>query len=64
MMIEHKIFARSNTILSDQNAYLLGNNTMEEGLVKTLLDQDNRANKFVRSFVFFIDQIIGDQLYK
>ena len=34
MMIEHTIFARSNTILSDQNACLLNYNIMEEGLVK------------------------------
>ena len=40
------IFARSNTILSDQNASLLSYNVMEEGLVKILLDQDDRANKF------------------
>ena len=46
MMIEHTNFARSNTILSDQNASLLGYNIMEEGLVKFLLDQDYRANKF------------------
>ena len=46
MMIEHIIFARSNTILSDQNACLLGHNVMEEGLVKILLDQDDRVSKF------------------
>ena len=46
MMIEHTIFARSNTILPDQNFCLLSYNTMEEGLVKILLDQDGRANKF------------------
>ena len=46
MMIELTSFARSNTILADQNARLLSYNIMEEGLVKTLLDQDDRANKF------------------
>ena len=46
MMIEQTIFARSNTILSDQNACLLSYNMMEEGLVKILLDLDDRANKF------------------
>ena len=46
MMIEHTIFARSNTILSDQNACLLRGNIMEEDFVKALLDQDDRANKF------------------
>ena len=45
MMIEHTIFARSKTILSDQNACLLTYNIVEEGLVKILLDQDERANK-------------------
>ena len=33
-------------ILSDQNASLLSYNIMEEGLVKILIDQDDRANKF------------------
>ena len=46
MMLEHTIFARSNITLSDQNACSLSYNTMEEGLVKILLDQDDRANKF------------------
>ena len=47
MMIEHTIFARSNTILSDQNAcLLLTYNIIEEVLVKILLDQDDRASKF------------------
>ena len=46
MMIGQTIFARSNTILSDQNAFLLSYNTTEEVLVKILLDQDDRANKF------------------
>ena len=46
MMMEHTIFGRSNTILSDQNACLLSYNITEEGLVKILLDQDDRANKF------------------
>ena len=45
MMIEHTIFARSNTILYDQNACFLSYNIMEEGLVKILLDEDDRANK-------------------
>ena len=46
MMIEHKIFARSNTILSEQNVCLSSYNVMEEGFVKILLDQDDRTNKF------------------
>ena len=46
MMIGQTIFARSNTTLSDQNAFLSSYNIMEEGLVKILLDQDDRANKF------------------
>ena len=45
-MIVHTIFARSNTNLLDQNACLLSYNITEEGLVKILLDQDDRANKF------------------
>ena len=46
MIIEHTNFARSNTILSDQNACYLSYKIMEEGLVKILHDQDYRANKF------------------
>ena len=46
MKIEHTIFTQSNTILSDQNACLLSYNIMEKGLVKILLDQDDRAKKF------------------
>ena len=46
MMIEQTIFARSNTILSDQNACLLSYNIMEKGLVKILLDQDDRSKKY------------------
>ena len=38
IMIEHTIFARSNSIFSDQNACLLSYNNMAEGLVKILLD--------------------------
>ena len=45
-MIMHTIFARLNTVLSDQNACLLRYNIIEEGLVKILLDPDDRANKF------------------
>ena len=45
MMIAHTIFARSNTILSDQNACLLTYNNIEEVLVKILLDQDDRADQ-------------------
>ena len=45
-MIEHTVFARSNTILYDQNAYLLSYNIMEEGLVKILLDKDDRVKEF------------------
>ena len=43
-MIEHTIFAQSNTILSDQNACSLSYNIMEEALDKIPLDQDDRAN--------------------
>ena len=46
MMIEHSIFARSDTILSDQNAFCLSYDIIEEGLAKNLLNQDDRANKF------------------
>ena len=46
MMIEYTIFARSNTILSDQNSCLLTYNIMEEVLVQILLDQDDRTSKF------------------
>ena len=52
MMIEHKIFARSNTILSDQNVCLSSYNVMEEGWVK-INDQDDRANKFCRIIYVF-----------
>ena len=45
MMIEHTMFARSNTILSDQNACLLIHDIIEEGLVKILLDQNDGVNK-------------------
>ena len=44
MMIVQTIFVRSITILSDQNAFLLSYNIMEEGLVKIQLDQDDREN--------------------
>ena len=53
MMVKDLVFARSNTILSDQNACLLSYNIMEEGLVKILLDQDDRANKFCPNISFF-----------
>ena len=46
MMIEHSIFARSNAILFDQNAFIVSYNIIEEVLAKILLDQDDRANKF------------------
>ena len=63
MMIEHTIFARSNTILSDQNACLLSYNIMEEGIVKILLDQDDLANKFCSiifmCFCLIIGSVIG-----
>ena len=52
MMIEHTIFARSNTILSDQNVFLLSYNIMEEGSVKILLNQDDRANVYPIIYVF------------
>ena len=64
MMIEHTIFARSNIILSDQNTCLLSYNIREKGLVKILLVQDDRANKFCPNFVFLIDHMIGDRPYK
>ena len=38
MMIEHTIFARSNTVLCYQNSCLLSYNIVKEGLVKILLD--------------------------
>ena len=46
MMNGQTIFARSNTILSNQNAFLLSYNIMEEALVEILLDQGDRENKF------------------
>ena len=46
MIIEQTTFARSNTIFSDQNACLVSYTIIEEGLVKILLDQDDRANRF------------------
>ena len=46
MMVEHTIFARLNTILSDQNVCLLSYNIMEEGLVKILINQDDQVNIF------------------
>ena len=71
MMIEHTIFARSNTILSDQNECSLNYNIIEEVLVKILLDQDDRASikmielaHFVRSFGIFLDHMIEDRPYK
>ena len=64
MMIEHTFFARSYTILSDQNASLLSYNIMEERLVKILLDQDDRANKFCPIICVLLDQMIGDRPYK
>ena len=51
MMIENKIFARSNTILFDQNVCLSSYIVMEEGLVKILFDQDDQVNKF-RPIIF------------
>ena len=45
-MIEHRIFARSNAILSDQNFSQQIQVAGLEGLVKILLDQGDRANKF------------------
>ena len=63
MMIEHTIFA-PNAILSDQNACPLSYNIMEEGLVKILLDQDDRANKFCLIICILLDHMIGDRPYK
>ena len=45
MMIEHSIFAQSDTILSDQNVCTVSYNIIEEGLAEILLYQDDRANK-------------------
>ena len=45
MMIEHSNFARSDAVLSDQNACFLSYNIIEEGLAKIQLDQDDRASK-------------------
>ena len=61
MMIEHSIFARSNTILSDQNVFLLSYNIMEEGLSKILLDQEDRAHKFCSIICVFLDHMIADR---
>ena len=55
MMIEYTIFARSNTILYDQNACLISYNIKEEGLLKILL---------VRSYVLLLDHRSGDRPYK
>ena len=52
-MIEHSIFARSDAILSDQNACFLSYNIIEEDLAKILLDQDDRANKLSDHMCFF-----------
>ena len=46
MMIEQSIFARSDAILSDQNACIVSYHIIEEGVAKILLDQDDRANEF------------------
>ena len=62
-MIEYTIFVRSNVIFSDQNARLLSYNVMELDLVKILLDVIEQTN-FVRSYVFSLDNIIGDRPYK
>ena len=64
MMVKHTIFARSSAILSDQNACSLSYNVMEEGLVKILLDQDDRANKFFSIICILLDHMIGDRPYK
>ena len=56
MMIEQSIFAQSNSILLDNIIY--------EGLVKILLDQDDRANKFCPIICVFFEHMIGDRTYK
>ena len=61
MMFEHKIFARSNTILFDQNACFLSYNIMEEGYVKIPLHQDDRANKVRPIICVLLDHMIGDR---
>ena len=53
MMIEHLIFARSNAILSDQNACIVSYSIIEEGLAKILLDQDDLKIKFCRIICVF-----------
>ena len=44
MMIEHTIFARSNIILSDQNACLLSHNIMAEGFYENFARSYDRGS--------------------
>ena len=64
MMIVQTIFARSNTILSDQNAFLLSYNIMEKGLMKFCSIKMIEQTNFIRSYVFLLDHMIGDRPYK
>ena len=64
MVIEHSIFARSNAILSDQSVCSLSYNILEEGKVKILLDQEDRANKFLSDHIFLLDHMIGNRPYE
>ena len=64
MMIEHRIFARADAILSDQNACVVSYNIIEESLAKILLDQDDRANKFCPIICVLLNHMIGDRPYK
>ena len=57
MMIEHTIFAPSNTILSDQNSRFLSYYIVEEGLPKILLDQDVLSDHI--SLYLIIRSVIG-----
>ena len=54
MMIEHTIPARSNDILSDENACSLSYNIIGDGIVKILLDQDDQVNKFCPIICVFV----------
>ena len=62
MMIELSIFARSDAILSDQNACYLSYNIIKKGLENVLLDQDDRANKFCP--IISVIDLINDPAYR
>ena len=63
-IIEHTIFSRSNTILSDQNACFLSYNIMKEGLVKICSIKMIEQTNFAWSYVFLLNHMIGDRPYK